>query len=144
MSKIANPTGKGGFGERPQDINREGAPKRGQTWSESIKRITDMDREELIKYVGGGKTRIGRLLAKMPADIPIKDGMIVAAIVSFMMDPDARMFEKLTDREEGKPPQSVSLSNPDGSNLFDPSTMKPSEIAKRSAALQKATKKNAD
>ena len=105
---MANPTGKGGFQERPQDINREGAPKRGQSWQETVKRITDMDRDELLKFVGGRKTRIGKLVASMPDKMPLKDAMILVGAIAYLMDPDPRMLKELSDREEGKPNQPIS------------------------------------
>lgn len=105
---MSNPTGIGGFQDHPELINKDGAPRRGQTWRESVKRLTDMDRDELIEYVGGKKTRIGRLLASAPANIPIKDSVIIAAITAFLIDPSPRMFQVLADREEGRPNQPIS------------------------------------
>lgn len=107
---MSNPTGKGGFQERPQDINRNGSGKRGQTWGESVKRLTNMTRDELIAYVGA-KTRLGRLLKELPPDIPVKDALILATIVSYGREPNAKMFQALTDREDGKPPQSLDLTS---------------------------------
>lgn len=103
---MANPTGKGGFQERPQDINLEGAPKRGQSWQESVKRLTDMTREELIAYIGP-KTRLGKLLKELSPNVPVKDALIVAAIIQFGRDPNPRMLATLMDREEGKPTQPI-------------------------------------
>jgi hypothetical protein len=105
---MSNPTGKGGFQDHPELINKEGAPKRGQNWQESVKRLTDMTRDELVEYVGGKKTRIGKLLASASADIPMKDAVIVAALVAFLVDPNPRMFTALSDREDGKPNQPIT------------------------------------
>jgi len=102
-----NKTGKGGFQERPQDINLEGAPRRGQSWRETTKRLTDMTRDELVEYVGGKRTRVGRLLASATSDIPVKDAMVIAAAVAFLIDPNPRMLATLMDREEGKPEQPI-------------------------------------
>lgn len=107
-----NPTGKGGFGERPQDINLEGAPKRGQSWQESVKRLTDMTRDELIEYVGGPKTKLGRTLKELPPNVPVKDAMILIAFVQFGRDPNPRMLATLMEREEGKPNQPISSDAP--------------------------------
>jgi hypothetical protein len=129
---MANPTGKGGFQERPQDINRAGAPKRGQSWQESVKRLTDMTREELIEYVGKS-TKIGKLLKELSPNIPVKDALILISIIAYGRDPNPRLLATLMDREEGKPPQSLDLKNSDGS--LKPETMKPSEILARADAL---------
>jgi hypothetical protein len=88
-------------------INRAGAPKRGQSWQETIKRITDMTREELIEYVGES-TKIGKLLRELPPNIPLKDAMVIVSIIHYGREPNAKMFAALTDREEGKPKQTIS------------------------------------
>ena len=88
-------------------INRAGAPKRGQSWQETIKRITDMTREEAIAYVGAN-TKIGRHLKELSENMPIKDALVFATIIAYGREPNARMFAALMDREEGKPNQPIS------------------------------------
>jgi phage terminase large subunit len=100
--KVPNPTGKGGFQERPHDINVGGAPRKGQSWRERIKKLTDMTRDEAIEYVGE-KTSLGRQLKELPPNLPIKDALIFASIISYGRDPNAKMFTALTNREEGTP-----------------------------------------
>jgi hypothetical protein len=104
---MANLTGKGGFGDHPENINREGAPTRGQDWRRTIKRITDMTREEAIEYVGK-KSKIGRLLKELPADLPIKDALVFISVIQYGRDPNPRMLSVLMDREEGKPAQPIT------------------------------------
>lgn len=104
---MSNPTGKGGFQERPQDINREGAPKRGQSWKEAVKRLTDMTRDELIQYVGV-KSKMGKILKELPPDIPLKDALVLISIIQYGRDPNPRMLATLMDREDGKPTQPIS------------------------------------
>lgn len=105
---MTNPTGRGGFKDHPENINREGAPRRDrQNWQGTIKRITDMTREEAIAYVGP-RTRMGRLLKELPPGIPIKDALVFASIIHYGREPNARMLQALTDREEGKPNQPIS------------------------------------
>ncbi len=107
---MSNPTGKGGFQDRPQDINKEGAPKRGQNWQATVKRITDMTREEAIEFVGA-KTKLGRLLKELPPDIPIKDGLVFMSLIAYGRDPNPRMLATLMDREEGKPQQAIDVTS---------------------------------
>jgi hypothetical protein len=90
-------------------INRKGAPKRGQSWAEVIKKLTDMTREELIKYVGP-KTRLGRLLMEMPEGIPIKESLVIATIIAYGREPNARMLSTIMDREDGKSVQPVEVN----------------------------------
>src|SRR5689334_386806 len=73
-------------------INRKGAPPRGQSWQDTIKRITDMTREEAIAYVGAD-SKLGRTLRELPAHVPIKDAMILAAIIAFGREPNSRMLQ---------------------------------------------------
>ena len=89
-------------------INRKGAPLRGQSWRETVKRITDMTREEAIAYVGP-TSKIGRQLKDLSADMPIKDAIIFATIIAYGREPNARMLAALMDREDGKPEQTVGL-----------------------------------
>ena len=107
---MANPTGKGGFQERPQDINREGAPKRGQSWQETVKRITDMTREEAIKYVGAN-TKLGKQLKELSPKMPIKDALIFISLIAYGRDPNPRLLATLMDREEGKPNQPIEIKD---------------------------------
>ena len=103
---MANPTGKGGFGDHPENINKEGAPKRGQSWQETVKRLTDMTRDELIAYIGA-KTKLGKLLKELPPDVPVKDALILISIIQYGRDPNPRLLAALMDREEGKPNQPI-------------------------------------
>lgn len=138
---MSNPTGKGGFQERPQDINRTGLNRRENSWQETVKKITNMTRDELIEMVGK-RTRMARLLKELPPHLPVKDALVLISIIHYGREPNARMFNALTNREEGKPPQSVELTGKDGKDLFDPENMKPSEIAERVAALLKGKDAN--
>lgn len=88
-------------------INRKGAPKRGQSWRETVKRITDMTREEAILYVGP-TSKIGRQLKELSAEMPLKDAIIFATIIAYGREPNARMLSALMDREDGKPEQPIT------------------------------------
>ena len=108
---MANPTGKGGFQDHPELINKNGAPKRGQNWQETVKRLSDMTREELIAYVGP-RTKIGKLLKELPPGVPMKDALVLISFIQYGRDPNPRLLSALRDREDGKPNQPVS--GPDG------------------------------
>lgn len=105
---MSNPTGKGGFQDHPELINKEGLNRRSrETWQATVRRITDMTREEAIEYVGA-KTKIGKLLKELPEGLPIKDALVFISIIQYGRDPNPRMFSALADREEGKPNQPLS------------------------------------
>ena len=107
---MANPTGKGGFADHPENINREGAPKRGQNWQDTVKKITDMTREEAIEYVGK-RSKLARLLKELPPNLPIKDALVFISIIQYGRDPNPRMFQALADREDGKPQQNMDIKS---------------------------------
>lgn len=132
--KRGNPTGKGGFRDNPQNINLAGAPKRGETLQETFKKLANMNRDEAAAYFGE-KTDIGKQLKQLSPNIPLKDIVGIRAIITLANDSDARLLGQVGDRIEGKPNQSLNLTNSDGS--LRPDSMKPSEIAARVAALLK-------
>jgi hypothetical protein len=91
-------------------INRAGAPKRGQTWQETVKRITDMTREEAIEYLGAN-TKLGKQLKELSPEVPIKDALVFISLIAYGRDPNPRMLATLMDREEGKPSQPIELKD---------------------------------
>ena len=97
-----NPTGRGGFQDHPELINKEGANAKDRSWRGAVSRLTNMTRDELIVYVGG-KSRMGKLLKELPPNIPVKDALVLISIVQFGRDPSPGMFNALADREDGKP-----------------------------------------
>lgn len=86
--------------------NPAGAPKRGQSWAETIRRLTEMTRDDLLEYVGP-TTTLGRQLKELPANIPMKDAAILTALIQFGRDPQASLLTALMNREEGMPRQPV-------------------------------------
>lgn len=113
---MANPKGVGGFQDHPELINKEGAPKRGQNWQATVKRITDMTREEAIAYVGA-KSKIGKLLKELPENMPLKDALVFISIIQYGRDPNPRMLAALMDREDGKPNQPLKVEGEVGITL---------------------------
>ena len=59
-SKIPNPTGKGGFGDNPNNINLNGRPRKGMAWKDVVIDIGD---EEAL--AGSGKTRKEVIVSKV-------------------------------------------------------------------------------
>ena len=131
---MANPTGKGGFQDHPELINKEGLNRRSrETWQATVKRITDMTQEEAIEYVGGPKTKLGKLLKEIPPGLPIKDALVFISIIQYGRDPNPRMLAALMDREDGKPNQPIT--GPNGTPLLSPE-----QIAQRIASLMELAK----
>ena len=90
-----NPTGKGGFGERPEDINRSGTWNPRMTFSFQYRRFMNMTVEEFKswKYLTADK------------DKTMVEELAYAAVLKARSD--IRDRQEITDRTEGKPPQTV-------------------------------------
>lgn len=96
-----NPTGRGGFGDRPEDINRSGVSSKAHTnWHRAAEAVSEVqaDQAEALERIIKGEARDG-------------DVDIVKEIRS-----DINTFIKqVMDRAHGTPKASVDLSSEDGS-----------------------------
>lgn len=90
--QVPNPTGKGGLGDRPQDINRKGRTDNCYSW-----------RAQFIKIAQEKKGNVERIehAARKMWDKMEEEG-------------DVRAFEKIADRMEGKVPQPLGQPDEDG------------------------------
>lgn len=90
-----NPTGKGGFGERPEDINRSGTWNPRMTFSFQYRRFMNMTVEEFKswKYLTADK------------DKTMVEELAYVAVLKARSD--IRDRQEITDRTEGKAPQTV-------------------------------------
>lgn len=93
----ANPTGKGGFGERPEDIS-PGGWKKENTISYQYNRFMNMTPDQLIEW---SKTPNSERTVAMD----LAYNRVLAARKSL---PD---IKEITDRTEGKAPQSIDLTS---------------------------------
>lgn len=93
----ANPTGKGGFGERPQDIS-PGGWKKENTISYQYNRFMNMSPDELIEW---SKTPNSERTVAMD----LAYGRVLAARKSL---PD---IKEITDRTEGKAQQTMDITS---------------------------------
>lgn len=94
--RINNPTGKGGFKERPQDMNRTGRWKKEDSISYQynmlIRLTVSKFKKWLIKYPEKTRTMAQELAYQ--------------AVLSSRTD--IRYLEEITDRTEGKAPQTIT------------------------------------
>jgi hypothetical protein len=65
-----------------------------------------MTSDDLIEYVGPA-TKMGRMLKELPPNVPMKDAIIMVALIQFGRDPQASLLNALMNREEGMPRQPV-------------------------------------
>ena len=95
--------------KKGQSGNPHGAPKRGQSWSEIIKLVSEMTAAEVIKRVGANELAIP--FSKMPMDIPLKELVTMRVFSSLLMDPNPGLFNSLQERSEGKVTEHHEISN---------------------------------
>ena len=87
-----NPTGKGGFQDRPNDINRKGRPKRA-TLNEILHRLL----LEWSKDVSTGN------------DVLMAEAVVRKVLHKALIDGNEAMLKEIWDRIEGKPRQPILM-----------------------------------
>jgi hypothetical protein len=85
-NNIPNPTGKGGFNERPQDINSGGRPKKDWTWAGLLEKVG----EEI-------EPKIGK---------PFKE-LVSKRLWIDAINGNLGAIKEIFDRTEGKAPQTI-------------------------------------
>lgn len=90
-----NPTGKGGFGDNPQNINRNGRPPKELCLSD----ILAEKLEEVIKV----KTKDGKQLEKIKKDV------LADVLIDMALGRDITAIRELFNRVEGMPTKKVEL-----------------------------------
>ena len=115
--KNYNPTGKGGFGDHPEHINRHGAPRRGESLAELIRVMMDHDITINRKNSDGSQLTetINRKLAWFEQ------------VYKAAMDGKPWANRLIANYHDGLPPQALKLSG----SLAVPSVddMAPEEVA---------------
>lgn len=88
-----NPKPANGFDKRPQDINRNGAPKKEWTWAGTIRRVV-----EQMEEVEGKK---------------VKEN-VAKSLLNQCLQGNMQAIKEFGDRVDGKAPQSIGRFNDDG------------------------------
>lgn len=111
-----NPTGKGGFGDNPQNRNAGGRPKNEQRFGYWMQLFKNLTNEEFVNYT---KTRS-------------ENDMFVAEIIAYERVKksryDLKEFNEVADRTEGKAIQRQELTGKGGESLLAPK-LSPEDIA---------------
>ena len=90
-----NPTGKGGFGERPEDINRSGTWNPRMTFSFQYRRFMNMTVEEFKDWYQKTSEKDKTMVEESAYNAVLKARS------------DLKNRQEITDRTEGKAPQTV-------------------------------------
>jgi hypothetical protein len=104
---MANKTGKGGFKENPKNINKAGAPKRGESWAEIIDRIGNMTPIEAAEHA---KAIAGKLKAMGDA-ITLKEAVVIRGYASLLFEPTSSLMNVYMDRTDGKVTDKVDVTS---------------------------------
>lgn len=80
--------------------NPNGAPKRGTSWSEVIKTVSEMTPAQIIEALKGGI--FADQLRKMPQHMSMKYLVVIRWFIAQMNEPSPSLAGVIMDREDGK------------------------------------------
>lgn len=89
-----------------QSGNPKGAPKRGDSWAETIKALSELDGPAIAQMWDTQAKEFGNL----PKGITVKQLVIMSAIASLLREPTPGILKELIDRAEGKVKDVVDLT----------------------------------
>lgn len=93
-----------------QSGNPKGAPKRGESWAETIKQVCEMTPKELADLLGA-RNELGRQFRQMPQDVTMKQLIIARVCAALMFEPQAGLFNALMERAEGKVTSTLDVTS---------------------------------
>lgn len=89
--------------------NPRGAPKRGESWAEIIKRIGDMTPIEAADHAKA----IANKLRVMGDGITLKEAVVVRVYAALLFEPTSSLLNTFMERAEGKVTEHVDLTSKD-------------------------------
>lgn len=106
----ATPKRKAGgkpFEKGDKRINRAGAPKRGESWAEVWKRISNMTGPEVAEY----GLSFAKTLRELPSTVTLKEIAVIRSFISIINDPTPGLLNAAMDRVEGTPRQTLEIDD---------------------------------
>lgn len=97
------PRGKPFTGKADPRNNLVGAPKRGESWAEIIKRIGDMTPIEAADHAN----EIAKQLRKIGGGLTLKEAVVVRVYAALLFEPQASLLNTFMERAEGKVAQPI-------------------------------------
>lgn len=94
-----------------QSGNPNGAPKKGESWAETIRRVGDMTPAEAVVWC---KEITGKL-APLGDKVTLREAVVLRVFAANVFEPQPGLVNAFMDRAEGKPAQ--PLTGPDGGPL---------------------------
>lgn len=89
--------------------NLKGAPRKGMSWSEIIKEVSDYRISDVIATLGPTHP-LSKRLKKLPKEVQLKYLVSIQALGSLALDTQHGLWTAIMDRSEGRPNQSVELN----------------------------------
>lgn len=87
-----------------QSGNPKGGPKRGQSWKEIVKEVSDLTPEQADEYCHV----IASKIKSIGDGVTLKQAVILRVFTALLFEPDARLLGLIMDRDEGKVTQPVT------------------------------------
>lgn len=98
------PRGKPFTGKNDPRNNMAGAPKRGESWAEIIKRIGEMTPVEAADRAN----EIAKQLRKIGGGVTLKEAVVIRVYTALLFEPQQGLLNTFMERAEGKVVQPVS------------------------------------
>jgi hypothetical protein len=90
--------------KKGQSGNPKGAPKRGESWAEIIKRVGEMTPGEAAQQ----SLTLAQKLLSIGEGVTLKEAVVLRVYAALLFEPDARMFNAIMDRADGKMTQTIA------------------------------------
>ena len=87
--------------------NPAGAPKRGESWAEVIKRFGEMTAGEAAEM----SLELAKKFLSIGEGVTLKQAVVLRVYGALLFDPDARLLNAFMDRAEGKVTQSITVDD---------------------------------
>lgn len=92
--------------KKGQSGNPKGAPKRGESWAETIKAIFDLDGPDIAAMWDTQHKEFG----KLPEGISVKQLVVMTVAASMLREPSPGLWRELMERVEGKVKDVIDLT----------------------------------
>ncbi len=84
---------------KPGQSGNPAGRKPGPSWAALMRELTEKSPAELESELGGASTQLGRALAELPPDVPLKTILAARVLVAIMAEPSASMMNWLANSE---------------------------------------------
>lgn len=88
-----------------QSGNPAGAPKRGESWAEIIKRIGEMEPGEAAQRFG----EMAKQMRTMPKGVTLKEFVVMRIYAAMLFEPSSSLWGHMLDRIDGPVKQKIEM-----------------------------------